>query len=232
MLSSPLASAAVPAAPIFSSYPPFTGAHSTAWNAINAVDCGGFQQVSSNVPMNLSTGQFAMALNGSAYPCNGQSESSGYATAYLRFSSPKFTLHSNGIHVLTTNWFLNVTANATGHNLQSSSAPVKDIVADYSIHFRVALIDLTPFGKSSYGNYWSRANITGNGSVTLNISSVRTMPMIVVLTKGDLYKVVITLTATFEAQVFNEQVAPNTAYAGVTFAPGGHPSVFQGFTIG
>jgi hypothetical protein len=171
-----------------------------------------------------------MALNVSDHPGCVGGIVGNQVTAFLVFTSGRFTIHSSGVHALTTFWRLNLSANASTLNLGSGSNAVTQISAGFQVQFLVTLIDLSPFGSSVASSFSNRSAVGGNASSTFHLNRTVTMPFAVALNSGDTYKVVVELISTVWG-VVHERLGPEYVSAAVNFAPNGRPSVFQGFTI-
>ena len=232
LVASPLGAAG---SAVYSYSPPLKGTILRAWTSTLPVSgCGAYSHVFPTGTLNLTNGQFAFGENGSAALCGGQGGYGFDLVAHARITTPRFTANASGLFVLRGMWLLNLSAGATlNDNFSYPPSYNCDCMdARYAVQFVEALYDLTPFGASAFGLFSDHGQIQNrNGTASLNTSKVVSMPLAVVLTSGDTYQVVITITITVEASTGNNYPSSTTANAHVNFAPNGHPSVFKGFSI-
>ncbi|HZY71305.1 MAG TPA: hypothetical protein VFF67_10070 [Thermoplasmata archaeon] len=226
------ASPAGAAAPVFSYAPPLTGTTFKDSNSTTVFSCGNFAQISDRGTLNLSTGRFSFAANGTAGLCNGRAAGGFGLVTLVVITSPTFTVNTSGLFVLKTNWILNISANATLFDNSGVGAFPDGQASAFVIQFTVHLMDLTPFGASASGSFTDYGKVLDmNGTVHFQIARHVKMPLAVILTSGDIYVVRVTLKVGLQTHTLSHPLANSTASADVNFAPGGHSSVFQGFSI-
>lgn len=218
--------------PVFSYAPPLTGTTIKDSNFTTAHSCGDFNQISDHGTLNLSTGRFTFAANGTAGLCNGRATGGFEGVALVKITSPKFTVNASGQFVLRTIWILNISANATLFDNSGVDSWHDVQVSRFVILFTERLVDLTPFGTSASGSFSDRGKVQdANGTLHLQFARQVKMPLAVLLTSGDTYVVYVTLQVGLGMNTRSQPPTNSTASADVNFAPGGHASVFQGFSI-
>ncbi|MCI4369438.1 MAG: hypothetical protein L3K09_07755 [Thermoplasmata archaeon] len=225
---------AIGKAPAYSSGPPFTGWQVWMDNSTWGAGCGGAASVPGAPSFNASNGHFSVTLAASGHGtkrCKSPYYASPFAGADFRFTSPNLTSPVGGNRVLRMSFWLDFTeklvASPRAVGCSSSSA---DSQASFTVYAYLA--DLTPFGLGiSTSTVFGNTNSTQNGTTLVRFDALASLPMSVLLTKGHVYRVTITLSVNAGVSVSEGGCQGDYASMRMVFGSAAHPSIFRGFSI-
>jgi hypothetical protein len=215
--------------PILAFHPPFVGPNVSSYNVtFSTSNCPGVGKVTRASTVNTTTGRFSFLGHASVGLGTGSCYGQGVVDGGWSVGSPIFVSPVSGDHVLRSYWWLHFSVGLATHYAGGFPGPYPEH-AEVMIIISVNLLDLSPFGSSTFATARIDSLISGNESYNFTLNSAVSLPVEVLLTKGHSYQIFAGLTCQLSAYALVS--GKNSASARLDIGASGRPAIFEGFGI-